>query len=177
MANQHRSVYGRTSRWLHWSMAALILVILPLGLTVEEMAKGSERTALMGWHQSLGVLVLALAALRLLWRLANPPPPPLGGTLSRRLAPLMHWLLYALVIAQPLSGWLLVQAEGHQLALFGSLELPVLVAESETLEEILEGVHGTVWMLLALAVLGHVAAALKHHLVDRDATLIRMLRG
>jgi len=53
----------------------------------------------------------------------------------------------------------------------------VLVAESETLEEILEGVHGTVWMLLALAVLGHVAAALKHHLIDRDATLIRMLRG
>ena len=82
-----------------------------------------------------------------------------------------------LVCAQPLSGWLLVQAEGHQLSLFGSLELPVLVTESETLEETLEGVHGTVWVLLVLAVLGHAAAALKHHLVDRDATLIRMLRG
>lgn len=177
MANHHRPAYGRISRWLHWSMAALILVVLALGLTVEELGESPRGTALMGWHQSLGVLVLALAALRLLWRLANPPPPPLGGALSRRLAPLMHWSLYALMIAQPLSGWLLVQAEGHQLALFGALELPALVAESETLEEILEGVHGTVWMLLALAVLGHAAAALKHHLVDRDATLIRMLRG
>jgi cytochrome b561 len=177
MANHHRSGYGRISRWLHWSMAALILVVLALGLTVEELAKGPERTALMDWHQSLGVLVLTLAALRLLWRLANPPPRPLGGALSRRLAPLMHWSLYALMIAQPLSGWLLVQAEGHQLSLFGSLELPVLVTESETLEETLEGVHGTVWVLLVLAVLGHAAAALKHHLVDRDATLIRMLRG
>ena len=75
------------------------------------------------------------------------------------------------------SGWLLIQAEGHELALFGRLPLPVLVTESESLEEILEGFHGTLWVVLAIAALGHTAAALKHHFLDRDRTLVRMLRG
>lgn len=89
----------------------------------------------------------------------------------------MHWLLYALVIAQPLSGLLLIQVEGHTLALFGSIPLPQVMAENEGLEEMLEGIHGSVWILLAVAAALHTAAALKHHFIDRDRTLMRMLRG
>ena len=89
----------------------------------------------------------------------------------------MHWALYALMIAQPLSGWLLIQAEGHELALFGRMPLPALVAESELLEEVMEALHGGIWVVLAIAAAGHIAAALKHHFIDRDRTLTRMLRG
>ena len=169
--------YGLVSRALHWLLAALLIAVLALGLVVEDMAKGPVRAATMNWHQSLGFLVLVLVALRLLWRLVNPVPPPAGGALASRLATWMHWGLYALMIAQPLSGWLLIQAEGHELALFGRLPLPVLVTESESLEEILEGFHGTLWVVLAIAALGHTAAALKHHFIDGDRTLVRMLKG
>jgi cytochrome b561 len=148
-----------------------------LGLVVEDMAKGPLRAATMNWHQSLGFLVLVLVAVRLLWRLVNPLPQPLGAGLASRLAVLMHWALYALMIAQPLSGWLLIQAEGHQLALFGRMSLPALVGESEVLEGVMEALHGGIWVVLAIAALGHVAAALKHHFIDRDRTLVRMLRG
>lgn len=169
--------YGLVSRALHWFMAALILGVMVLGLVVEEMPKGPERTGLMNWHQSFGVVVLALVALRLAWRLVNPVPRPLGSPLTQRLASLVHWLLYALLIVQPLSGLVQVQAAGHTLALFGSFELPQLIAENKALTEILEEVHETVWIVLAVAVAGHAAAALKHHFIDRDKTLVRMLRG
>lgn len=169
--------YGLVSRTLHWLLAALLLAVLVLGLVVEDMAKGPLRAATMNWHQSLGFLVLVLVAVRLLWRLVNPLPQPLGAGLAGRLAVLMHWVLYALMIAQPLSGWLLIQAEGHELALFGRMPLPALVAESEVLEEVMEALHGGIWVVLATAALGHVAAALKHHFIDRDRTLTRMLRG
>lgn len=169
--------YGLVSRALHWLLAALLIGVLVLGLVVEDMAKGPVRAATMNWHQSLGFLVLMLVAVRLLWRLVNPVPQPAGAALARRLATLMHWVLYALMIAQPLSGWLLIQAEGRELALFGRMPVPALVTESEPLEEILEGLHGSIWMVLAIAALGHAAAALKHHFVDRDRTLVRMLRG
>ncbi len=169
--------YGLVSRALHWLLAALLIAVLVVGLMVEDMAKGPARVATMNWHQSLGFLVLMLVAVRLLWRLINPVPQPAGTALAGRLATLMHWALYALMIAQPLSGWLLIQAEGHELALFGRVPVPALVAESESLEETLEGLHGSIWVVLAIAALGHVAAALKHHFVDRDRTLVRMLRG
>ena len=169
--------YGWVSRALHWLMAVLVIGVMILGLVVEEMPKGPGRTGLMNWHQSFGTMVLALVVLRLAWRLVNPVPRPIGSPLTQRLASLMHWLLYALVIIQPLSGLVQVQAAGHGLALFGTLELPRLIAENEPLAEFLEEVHETVWMLIALALAGHAAAAFKHHFVDRDKTLVRMLRG
>ena len=167
--------YGGVTRALHWLMAALVIGVMILGLVVEEMPKGQARTGLMNWHQSFGTMVLVLVVLRLAWRLVNPVPRPIGSPLTQRLASLMHWLLYALVIIQPLSGLVQVQAAGHSLALFGTLELPRLIAENKPLKEFLEEVHETVWILIALAACP--AAALKHHFIDRDKTLVRMLRG
>lgn len=177
MLRNTTETYGLVSRALHWLSVALLLAVLVLGLVVEEMAKGPVRSVTMNWHQSLGFLVLVLVAVRLLWRLVNPVPRPEGTALTRRLAVLMHWALYALMIAQPLSGWLMIQAHGHELALFGRIPLPMLVAESEPLEEIMEALHGSIWIVLAIAALGHALAALKHHFIDRDRTLVRMLRG
>lgn len=169
--------YGLMSRVLHWLSALLILGVMTLGLVVDELPKGPQRSGLMNWHQSVGTVVLALVALRLAWRLINPAPTPLGSAGTRRLATLMHWLLYALMIVQPLSGLVLVQAAGHDLMLFGAWPVPRLVAENDGLKDLLEGVHETVWIALAIAVAGHAAAALKHHFFDRDRTLVRMLRG
>ena len=169
--------YGWVSRALHWLMPVLVIGVMILGLVVEEMPKGPARTGLMNWHQSFGVVILALVALRLAWRLVNPVPQPIGNPRTQRLASLMHWLLYGLMIAQPLSGLVQVQAAGHSLMLFGAVEIPQLIAENAALKEILEEVHETVWIVLAVAVAGHVAAALKHHFIDRDKTLVRMLRG
>lgn len=169
--------YGLMSRALHWFLAVLILGVMILGLVVEDMPKGPERAGLMNWHQSFGTVVLVLVALRLAWRLVNPLPQPVGSARTQRLASLMHWLLYGLMIAQPLSGLVQVQAAGRSLMLFGAFEVPRLIAENTALKEILEEVHETVWIVLAVAVAGHVAAALKHHFIDRDKTLVRMLRG
>lgn len=169
--------YGLVGRALHWLLAALILGMVILGLVVDEMPKGPQRSDLMNWHQSLGTVVLVLVALRLAWRLVNPVPTLPGSARTQRLAALMHWLLYGLMVVQPLSGLVQVQAAGHDLMLFGAYPVPRLVGENAGLKEFLEEVHETVWIVLAVAVAGHAAAALKHHFIDRDRTLARMLRG
>jgi cytochrome b561 len=177
MLRNTTETYGLVSRALHWLLAVLILGMVILGLVVEEMPKGPQRSGLMNWHQSLGTLVLILVAVRLAWRLVGPVPAPLGSAGTQRLATLMHWLLYGLMILQPLSGLVQVQAAGHDLLLFGAWPVPRLVGENAGLKEFLEEVHETGWIALAVAVAGHAAAALKHHLIDRDRTLARMWRG
>lgn len=169
--------YTRTAIALHWLMALLILTVLPLGLTMTELELSPLKLKLYAWHKWLGVTVFMLAVLRLAWRLTHPAPPLPSGmpTWERTAAHLMHWYLYAFMLVLPLSGWLMSSAKGFQTVYLGVLPIPDLLAKDEALGEMLGEVHASLAWLFLLLLAVHVAAAVKHHLVDRDDVLARML--
>ncbi|MCU0840938.1 MAG: cytochrome b [Thiobacillaceae bacterium] len=171
--------YTGIAQALHWLMAVLILAALPLGWVMTEMDLSPLKLRLYSWHKWLGVTVFMLAVLRLAWRATHPAPALPAGMpgWQRAAAGISHALLYLLMLAIPLSGWLMSSAKGFQTVWFGVLPIPDLLGRDEALGEWLNAAH--VWLTYALAalLLAHVAAALKHHFVDRDDVLTRMLPG
>jgi len=163
---------------LHWLIAIAIIGTFTLGLVMTDIA-GITPTKLRyyNWHKWAGVTVLLLAALRLLWRLANHPPQYADQmpAWQRGAAHGLHWLLYVLMFAVPLSGYLYSLAAGFPIVYFGLLELPVLMGPDPALKVTLLAVHYWLNMLLAALVGLHVLAAFKHLLVDRDGVMQRML--
>jgi cytochrome b561 len=158
--------YSRVAILLHWVIAALILVNLYLGLFHESASK-PVRASMMFYHKSIGLTVLALTILRLLWRLAHRPPA--YDVAMRRwevgLARATHWTFYALLLALPLSGWLLISTGGRATSVFGLFSVPALpISHSEDIHDTIDTIHGVLgWAMLALVLL-HVAGALKHQL-------------
>lgn len=169
--------YTRTAIALHWLVALLILVVLPLGMVMTELDLSPTKLKLYSWHKWLGVTVFALAILRIVWRLthAAPPLPESMPAWQRKAAAALHGLLYLLMLGLPLSGWLMSSAKGFQTVWFGVLPLPDLVAKNEQLGHFFEETHETLVGLLLLMLAVHVAATLKHHFVDRDDIAARML--
>jgi cytochrome b561 len=166
--------YSSVAILFHWTIALLVIVNLIVGI-------GHERVpALRAWmpgHKAIGITVLALTLARLAWRLAHRPPalPASVPAGERRLAHAAHWTLYALMVLMPLSGWVMVSGpEGRRpLTWFGAFDIPYLPVGPAASDRAATA-HGLLgWLMLALAVL-HVAAALRHHLLLRDATLVRM---
>lgn len=170
--------WGGVSQTLHWLIALLILALGIVGLTMGELPKTPKYFWVYTAHKSLGISVLALVALRLAWRLYAGAPRPVPGTpgWQERIASATHWLLYALMFAIPLSGWLYDSASGlRPFKLFGLFEMPKLVAPSEQSAQLSHAIHEWGFWLLILVVLAHAGAAFYHHLHQRDATLARML--
>jgi cytochrome b561 len=169
--------YGSVSMGLHWlTLAILIGVYACINLT-DLYPKGSgPREALKTWHFMLGLTVLAVVTLRLLNRLRGPAPavtPPLARW-QRRLANGIHIALYALMIVMPILGWLMLSASGKPIPFFG-VQLPPLLTETKDLAEQLKEVHETIGTMGYFLIGGHALAALFHHFVTRDNTLVRML--
>lgn len=163
---------------LHWLVAILIIGAFTMGLIMTDI-HGITPTKLKyySWHKWAGVTVLALAALRLLWRLAHPAPqyPDTMPVWQKGAAHGLHGLLYLMMFAVPLSGYFYTLAAGIPVVYFGLFQLPVLIAADPALKLVLRGVHYWLNMAMAAMVCMHVLAALKHHFIDRDATLRRML--
>ena len=170
--------YTRTAIALHWMMALAILAMLAVGSTMTSLPLSPQRLKLYNWHKWAGICILVLAAVRLLWRLAHPPPVALAAPLWQvRAAVCTHAALYALFFAVPLVGWAYSSAAGFPVVVFGVLPLPDWVAVDRELAEAIKPWHrGLAYALAALAVL-HVAAALKHQFLDRDRLLRRMWPG
>jgi len=169
--------YTRTAIALHWLVTLLILTALPLGLTMTEMPLSPQKLKFYAWHKWLGVTVFGLVVLRLAWRAVHPPPPLPESVPAwqRSAAHALHWALYALMLVIPLAGWLMSSAKGFQTVYLGVLPIPDLLPKNEALGERLADVHAWLaYALIALLVV-HVAAALKHHFIDRDDILRRML--
>jgi cytochrome b561 len=169
--------YHPLSKALHWLMAVAIFGLLALGFVMSDMPLSPEKLQYFSWHKWAGVSVFFLVWLRLFWRVLTPPPayPASMSVQLQRLAHGGHFLLYLLMMAIPLSGWLMSSAKGVQTVWFGFLPLPDLLSRDKDLGKLLEWVHGSLnWVLIAL-IAGHVGAALKHHLFDRDDILTRML--
>jgi cytochrome b561 len=160
---------------LHWLLALAIVGAFCVGVYMADLPFSMTRLKLYNWHKWAGVSILALSALRLLWRLANRPPAdaPMPAW-QARVAHGVHLLLYIAFFAVPLTGWAMSSAKGFPIVWFGVLPLPDFVPKDKELGELLESVHGALAWGLAALVLAHVAGALKHHFIDRDGLLSRM---
>jgi cytochrome b561 len=171
--------WGAVARGFHWLIAVLILAQFVVGSVAEEMKLTPAKLDLFVWHKSIGVTIFALAVLRLLWRLGNPPPamPPGTPRWEQRLAALGHWALYALMFAVPISGWLVSDASRVPFKAYFVLPMPDLVETSRSLQEAAEEVHEVLTMALLLVAIVHIAAALRHHFLLHDDVLRRMLTG
>jgi cytochrome b561 len=169
--------YTRVAIALHWTIAVLVIVNLTIGLLHESLLRGA-----IPLHKSIGMLVLLLSVIRLLWRLTHRPPllPVTVQRWERGLAHAVHWLLYALMILIPMSGWVFTSAspKRHALLFFGLFPLPMfpVMPDKEVSHMVAERHEQLAWLMIALLAL-HIGAALKHRLADRDRTLERMLPG
>ena len=168
--------YTRTAKSLHWLMALLLIGLLALGFYMQDLPLSPEKLQLYAWHKWAGVSAFLLVLLRLSWRLAH-TPPPLPASMPRTMqlaAHAGHLLLYVLMLAIPLTGWLMSSAKGFQTVWFGVLPIPDLIGKDKATGELLALVHKSLNLLFVAVILGHVAAALKHHFIDKDGLLDRM---
>jgi cytochrome b561 len=181
MIRNTRSRYGLVAVAFHWAVAALFIGQVILATQMTDLEEGAARTISFQWHQAIGVSILALAMLRLAWRLANPVPalPETLRSWEKRAARANHYALYAALFAVPLAGWALASAapDGAAAEALTNLGLPRLpVPRSEAAAETMEAVHTTfAWLAVGLALV-HIAAALRHHFWLKDDVLRRMLR-
>ena len=168
--------YTAPARFLHWLMAPLLLGMLAMGFYVSDLPFSPQRLQLVAWHKWAGVSVFVLVLLRLAWRFTHAPPPlpRTSSTFVRRASALAHGLLYGLMVCMPVSGWLMSSAKGVPTVWFGVLRLPDLLSRDKALGDALHDVHESLALALCALVLLHVAAALKHHFIDRDGLLRRM---
>jgi cytochrome b561 len=170
--------YGVVAVVLHWLLAALIVVAFFVGLSMVDLPFSPRRFRLFNWHKWLGIGALILSAARLVWRASGHPPPPLpAGTPAwqRSAYRATHLVFYALFFVVPLLGWAYTSAVGVPVVFLGVLPLPDFVPRDKALgDEIFKPLHEAGSWLLAAIVVVHVAAAFKHHFVERDGLLARM---
>ena len=170
--------YDTVARILHWVMAAAILALWVVGHMIDALPKGPVRSEVIGLHKAIGVVMLVMAVGRLAWRLTRPQPalPESMPALERLLAHAGHVALYGLMLIMPLDGILMSQSAGREVSVFG-LVLPSLVAKSDALRDIFKGGHEVLGWVLAVVLIGHVAAALRHRFILKDDIMARMLPG
>lgn len=171
------SRYTRTAISLHWLVALGLIGTFALGFYMHDLPLSPNKLKLYSWHKWAGVSMLLLVLFRLAWRATHAAPalPASMSAMARLAANAAHWLLYGLMLAIPLSGWLMSSAQGFQVVWFGVLPLPDLVAKDAALGSLLKDTHVVLNYTLLLAVVGHVGAALQHHFIKKDTVLTRML--
>jgi len=185
--------YGSVAKVFHWLTALLIVTIVPVGLIANGMAQDIRDPSiastvedftrtfyLFSLHKTLGVAIFFVALARIIWAVSQPKPGPLNGDgrIGSFGAQTMHWLLYGSLLAVPLTGWISHAATSG----FAPIRWPFgqtlpFVPKDADLAATFAGLHGLMGQVMAVAILLHIAAALKHHFFDRDATLRRMLPG
>lgn len=183
MKSQGMTRYTKTAIVFHWVLAVAIITAFGVGLYVSGLPFSPRKLQLINWHKWAGVTILVLSAARLLWRLAH-RPPALPSAIQRTMPGwqraayhAVHHLLYLMFFVVPLAGWAYSSAKGFPVVWFGVLPLPDLLPKDEALAKVLRQVHELSAFGLIGLVLLHVAAALKHHFVDRDGLLQRMVPG
>ena len=171
--------YSGVAVALHWTGAVLVFCGFALGLFMTGLELSPAKLRYFAWHKWIGITVFLVAAMRLAWRVrfAPPPLPAAMPDWQVRAARATHALMYVLMLAIPLSGWLYSSATGISVSYLNLVPLPNLVAKDKELARTLLLVHQSLNTVLALAVVAHVGAALKHQWVDRDGLLARMSWG
>ncbi len=169
--------WGSLSIGLHWLTFILILCLAMVGLLMTELANGPLKIQVYALHKSFGLTVLGLTIIRLIWRLFSITPAITANTPAWQniIAKLTHGLLYLLLFAMPISGWLYNSAAGFPLKYFGLFKLPKLSSYNPELKQLAGDAHETFFYILAVLMLMHAGASLQHHYLDKDKTLTRML--
>ena len=169
--------YTNTAVFLHWVIFAMIACGFALAVYMTDLPFSPLKLKYYSWHKWIGVSIFLLVLVRIAWRCthAAPPLPPAMSEWQRRAASASHVLLYLLIVVIPLSGWLYSSSAGVPTVYLGLVQLPDLLARDKSLAELLKTVHGALnYSMLALVAI-HAAAAVRHHFVDRDDVLSRML--
>jgi cytochrome b561 len=171
-------IYTRFARVLHWLTAVLLTVLFGLGLSMTEwLDDGDFKLRVYSWHEWTGVTVFGLTATRLWWRLRHPPPPialPVGERIATGF---VHGAIYLVLIAQPITGWMMNSAFGFSLVYLGVVPVPDLVAENRPLALQLQWLHAALATALFLLFLAHLGGVLLNHFVRRKKILERMWSG
>jgi len=169
--------WSAPAKFLHWLVAALVLVQAGLGLAAVSWPLSPTKLNLFVWHKSTGMLILALVVLRLLWRLGHRAPalPSATPAWERAAARASHFILYGLLLALPLSGWVIASASGIPFSIFWRIPLPPIVAVDKQVTEAAASVHFALLLALLAMLIVHIGAALRHHYVKRNDVLVRML--
>jgi cytochrome b561 len=172
-----KSRYTYTAISLHWLIAIAIIGTFLLGLYVSSLPFSPQRIRLISYHKWIGVTIFILVLFRVFWRVthAAPPLPQSIPRWQQIASTVSHGLLYAFMIAIPVSGWLYSSASGVPVVYLGLFKLPNLISADKALAANLKLVHIGLNFTLAAIVIVHILAALKHHFVDRDNVLVRML--
>lgn len=178
MSTPDRSTYSPAAKFWHWLTVALIAVQIALGWTMPDARRTVPPTDLNDLHMTVGFTLLAVIVIRFAWRLATGAPAFEPGTPKWQgmLASLMHLGLYALIVLFILSGWANATAHNWPIHIYSVIPLPRFFPDWTYLRPFSHLHNLLVWVLLA-GIAGHVAAALWHHIVMRDRTLLRMLPG
>jgi cytochrome b561 len=172
-----QSAYGIIAQALHWCVALLIFIQLPLGLYAANLPVSMARLIWLSYHKSLGITILALMLVRLVWRWMD-VPPPLPGTMvswERRAALAAHRMLYIVPLLAMLAGWLYASAAGLSINWFGLILIPDLIAKNTTIAPLFKELHHGLVGLLVLVLVVHIGAAARHAFVIRDDVAQRML--
>lgn len=169
--------YDGVAMSLHWLVALLIFAAFPLGVYMHDLPLSPAKLQYFSYHKWIGISILSLVVVRVVWRFTHTPPPLPASTPRWEVvvSHLTHLALYGLLLAIPLSGWLMSSAKGFQTVWFGVLPLPDLVGKDKALGELLTTVHQGLNLALFLLVGMHIAAVIKHKFIDRDRILERML--
>ena len=169
--------YTGTAKVLHWLVALIIIGLFVLGQYMSDLSMSPRKLQLYSWHKWFGVTVFLLVLVRLGWSLRHQPPrlPEQMPKLQQLASHVGHTALYGLMLAIPISGWLMSSAKGYQTVWFGVLPIPDLLGKDKLLGDLLAELHGALNGVLMFIVVIHVIAALKHHFIDRDDVLKRML--
>ena len=173
-----RLQYGTTAKVFHWVIVALLIVQYLIGWLMPGIHKDMKPGAGMTFHISVGMTILVLILLRFAWRLTHPVAPESSLPPWQRLSSeAVHWLLYALVLATTVTGWLFASFRGWGVSLFYLAPMPMLASENAAAGKIIDGLHQAAeWTLLVLIGL-HIATALAHLFIYRDRIMQRMLPG
>ena len=167
------------ARLLHWTVAVLVLLMIPLGFVIANEWGGPAQQFLYNLHKSIGATLLLLVVIRLVYRLTHPAPPlPSDIPAVQRFAALAtHWALYVLLLIQPLVGYIMTSAYPAPVPFFGLFNLPAIWPEDRALSERLSVVHLYIGISIAVIAAMHISAALYHHFVRKDRVLMRMVSG
>lgn len=178
MSLNAKTKYSGFAMLLHWLIAVLVIVQWQISSTAEAAPTREAGGAIMANHFALGLVIFAVVAARLVWRLVNPPPPPMASHAGweRTLSRIVHLSFYALLLVMPVAGWIAMSSFGEPISVWGLFQLPALpVPQNPALGEQIFELHGASGIALLVLAAFHALAALKHTIIDKDGTLFRML--